>query len=278
MLEKVNMYHPDKVADRVAGALVDFAYSEDEAPKIAVEVLIGHGRATVVVETSIELDDRFVEATVMRIADIAPPDLTFIQVSQDVHLSRNQREGVRCGDNGVFTAKWNPQYEEAISLAKDLGKRFPYDGKYLFDFTDRTATICQSNSSNSDILQFSALSRFKTLIVNPLGEWVGGTNTDAGCTNRKLGSDQPYCNPNGLHGKDLSKADVSVSIYINSLSRKNNGAFVKAFCSIGSSAVTIIVEGHDAVQINFEDIVAFSKDYITNLGGFEKFAEYGVVW
>ena len=40
MFEKVNMYHPDKLADRIAGALVDLAYSEDDAPKIAVEVLL----------------------------------------------------------------------------------------------------------------------------------------------------------------------------------------------------------------------------------------------
>ena len=43
MFEKVNMYHPDKLADRIAGALVDLAYKEDPAPKIAVEVLLGHG-------------------------------------------------------------------------------------------------------------------------------------------------------------------------------------------------------------------------------------------
>ena len=43
MYEKVNPAHPDKVADRIAGALVDLAYQKDKNPKIAVEVLIGHG-------------------------------------------------------------------------------------------------------------------------------------------------------------------------------------------------------------------------------------------
>ena len=42
MFEKVNPSHPDKVADRIAGALVDLAYKQEENPKIAVEVLIGH--------------------------------------------------------------------------------------------------------------------------------------------------------------------------------------------------------------------------------------------
>ena len=43
MFEKVNPAHPDKIADRIAGAIVDLAYNESANPKIAVEVLIGHG-------------------------------------------------------------------------------------------------------------------------------------------------------------------------------------------------------------------------------------------
>ena len=46
MFEKVNPCHPDKVADRIAGALVDAAYRKEENPRIAVEVLIGHASAT----------------------------------------------------------------------------------------------------------------------------------------------------------------------------------------------------------------------------------------
>jgi S-adenosylmethionine synthetase len=38
IFEKVNPAHPDKVADRIAGAIVDLAYSKQESPKIAVEV------------------------------------------------------------------------------------------------------------------------------------------------------------------------------------------------------------------------------------------------
>lgn len=49
MIEKVNPQHPDKVADRIAGAIVDLAYRKQENPKIAVEVLIGHGVANVII-------------------------------------------------------------------------------------------------------------------------------------------------------------------------------------------------------------------------------------
>ena len=47
MFEKVNPAHPDKVADRIAGALVDLAYQKEENPRIAVEVLIGHSECSI---------------------------------------------------------------------------------------------------------------------------------------------------------------------------------------------------------------------------------------
>ena len=51
MFEKVNPCHPDKVADRIAGALVDAAYRKEENPRIAVEVLIGHGVCHIIAES-----------------------------------------------------------------------------------------------------------------------------------------------------------------------------------------------------------------------------------
>ena len=57
-------YHPDKVADRIAGAIVDVAYSIDENPKIAVEVLIGHGVCHIIAETSVDIEERDVKKIV----------------------------------------------------------------------------------------------------------------------------------------------------------------------------------------------------------------------
>ena len=50
MFEKVNPSHPDKLADRIAGAIVDLAYAEHENPRIAVEVLLGHGNCHIIAE------------------------------------------------------------------------------------------------------------------------------------------------------------------------------------------------------------------------------------
>ena len=68
MIEKVNPAHPDKVADRIAGAIVDLAYKMEENPKIAVEVLIGHGSCYIISETSVHLEEKQVDEIVKRIA------------------------------------------------------------------------------------------------------------------------------------------------------------------------------------------------------------------
>ena len=43
MFEKVNPSHPDKIADRIAGAIVDLAYTVQDNPKIAVVVMLIQG-------------------------------------------------------------------------------------------------------------------------------------------------------------------------------------------------------------------------------------------
>ena len=68
MFEKVNPGHPDKVADRIAGAVVDLCYTKNKNPKVACEVLIGHGECNIQVETSEQISAEDIEAIVERIA------------------------------------------------------------------------------------------------------------------------------------------------------------------------------------------------------------------
>ena len=84
MIEKVNPSHPDKVADRIAGAIVDLAYKTEHDPKIAVEVLIGHGKCHVIIETTAVLDEGAITAAIHRIAGNVDPDIMI--VPQDAHL------------------------------------------------------------------------------------------------------------------------------------------------------------------------------------------------
>lgn len=93
MIEKVNPSHPDKVADRITGAIVDLAYATEENPKIAVEVLIGHGVWHAIIEMTATLDKADICRAIHRIAGNVMCDVCI--TPQDRHLSDNQADGFR---------------------------------------------------------------------------------------------------------------------------------------------------------------------------------------
>ena len=128
MFEKVNPCHPDKIADRIAGALVDLAYANAEDPKIAVEVLIGHGVCHIISETSTSLDRAQVKAAVRRIAGKLKVD--YKEVAQDKHLAANQADKLRCGDNGIFKGVPLTDEQRKLSeIARSIYAEYPTDGK-----------------------------------------------------------------------------------------------------------------------------------------------------
>lgn len=263
MIEKVNPSHPDKIADRIAGAIVDLAYQVQPDPKIAVEVLIGHGVCRAVVETSAPLltpeGIRDIHKAVYRIAGMVRVDLSI--VPQDIRLANNQVNGFRCGDNGIF--KGIPLTEEQKKLSRvahDIYRAYPFDGKYILN-GDRLI-ICQSNAETLRLRE-----SYPDAEINPIGDWTGGTDVDTGATNRKLGSDMAdSVTGGGLHGKDLSKADVSVNIYAF-LKAQKTGKPVELCCAIGDDTI----DGKP-----YSEIVEQAREFIQSVGGFEAFAEWGL--
>lgn len=259
MIEKVNPGHPDKLADRIAGAVVDLAYAKEADPKIAVEVLIGHGQCHVIIETTAQLEPEPIRTAVRRIAGELETNLLI--VPQDVHLAGNQKYGLRCGDNGIFKGVPLTQEQKELSqIARSIYAEYPVDGKYILD-GDRLI-ICQSNASTETLRK-----SYPHAEINPLGDWTGGTEVDTGATNRKLGSDMAdSVTGGGLHGKDLSKADVSVNIHAF-LKAQRTGETVQLCCAIGDSEID---------GLPYADIVAEAKEFVHALGGFEKLAEWGL--
>lgn len=260
MIEKVNPMHPDKVADRIAGAVVDLAYKREENPKVAVEVLIGHGVCHIIAETSAELDSVEVCRAVHRITNCNNIMVDFKCVKQDIHLSENQRDGIRCGDNGIFKGvPLTDEQKELSRIAREIYAVYQTDGKYILD-GDRLI-ICQSHAGDE------LKGNYPDAVVNPIGYWTGGTDVDAGATNRKLGSDMAdSVTGGGLHGKDLSKADVSVNIYAF-LKAQKTGEVVELCCAIGDDHI----DGK-----TYHEIVNTARQHIISIGGFEKFAEWGL--
>lgn len=156
-------------------------------------------------------------------------------------------------------------------MAKELYDKYMADGKYILDREKRLLIICQSNAKAEEIAEEIAKDShywgYKCL-VNPLGDWTGGTDVDSGATNRKLGSDMgDAVTGGGLHGKDLSKADVSVNIYAH-IKAQETGKPVELSCAIGDDTV----DGKP-----YAEIVEIARQYIRDYGGFEKFAEWGLI-
>ena len=260
MFEKVNPMHPDKIADRIAGAIVDLAYKEAENPRVAVEVLLGHGKCHIIVETSVSLDLIEISKAVHRIAGDVQVDCVI--VPQDIHLANNQKDKIRCGDNGIFKGVPLTDEQKKLSkIARDIYKRYPFDGKYILD--GKRLIICQSNAKKEELKEL-----YPEAEVNPIGDWTGGSDVDSGATNRKLGSDMAdSVTGGGLSGKDCSKADVSVNIYAWLKAQKEN-RIIELSCAIGDE----FVDGKP-----YSEIVKIAKDYIDSLGGFEKFSEWGLI-
>lgn len=310
MYEKVNPNHPDKVADRIAGALVDYCYQQQRDPRVAVEVLIGHGETTIIAESSVQIPYEQAVQTVERIAG-KQEKVRLMCVPQDPHLADNQADGFRCGDNGIFKGMpITTEQSELTAFAKTMYERFPTDGKHVVALMPIPGmadsyhlTICQSQATQKEILdcveQFDNNRHYKNgepspiaeKKVNPLGEWTGGPMTDTGATNRKLGSDMGNAvTGGGLHGKDLSKADVSVNIVCHILAQEFQRQ-VTATCAIGDKEVTFHI-GNDPKQpfpanlptapdktLSYRDIVEQARNYLlTDCGGsFEKLAEWGLI-
>lgn len=282
MFEKVNPAHPDKVADRIAGAIVDMAYrlcpKSQGNPSIAVEVLIGHGQCTIIIETNLgsyidehHLDE--IRAHVRRISNEQNIRIDINIQEQDSALQHNQLDMIRCGDNGIF--RGFPENNEEIHLTKlanKLYQEYRSDGKYIYDSGIDRLIVCQSNADSKDKIRQYWLDTLPGSIAriefNPLGNWVGGINVDTGATNRKLGSDMGRAvTGGGLHGKDLSKADVSVNIYAY-LKACMSGREYHVSCAIGDECVDGML---------YSEIVEIARWYIDQIGGFEKFAEWGLI-
>ena len=193
-----------------------------------------------------------------------------------------------------------PEQRELTALIRTLDENFHSDAKAVL--TPDRLIVCQSNASYDEV--FQCIQEFvrhngygKTIIggmtpaqitINPLGPWTGGLDADSGATNRKLGSDLgDAVSGAGLHGKDLSKSDVSCQIVAHMLAQQYHTE-VRAAYAIGDEQVTFDgyygAENFDKglprfpITLPFAEVIERARLYVfTQFGSFEKFAEYGLI-
>ncbi|MBR0039649.1 MAG: S-adenosylmethionine synthetase [Lachnospiraceae bacterium] len=274
MFEKVNPSHPDKLADRIGGAIVDLGYKMQKNPKIAGECLIGHGICHIIIETSVDYKEKDIKEIVDRISD-SKIELDLKVVPQDIYLATNQNDEIKCGDNGIFKAcKVSDEEIKLTNIVKKLYTENPTDGKFIYDDATDTFIACQSNIKSEKLKEELLKTGIKNIIVNPLGDWTGGINVDTGATNRKLGSDMGRAvTGGGLHFKDISKSDVSVNVYLHKIANEEGLSEVTCKCAIGDK--NLIINGK---EVSYKQITDEAFDYIKNkIGGFEKLAEWGLI-
>lgn len=218
------------------------------------------------IESSVDFEEEEIFDIVYRITKMNDIQIEALLTKQDEKLAENQNGKIRCGDNGIFKGVPLTENEKRISaVAREIYDAYPYDGKYIL--TDDKFICCQSNAKNEDLKELFSEVKNLDIIVNPLGDWTGGTDVDTGATNRKLGSDMGQSvTGGGLHGKDLSKADVSVNIYAF-LKAQATCKVVELCCAIGDDTI----DGKP-----YSEIVEIAREYINKIGGFEKFAEWGL--
>ena len=270
MFEKVNKYHPDKIADRISGAIVDLGFKINSKCIIAVECLLGHGSCNVIVESNVKFKKLQIKEIINRISPVKLR-LNLKQVSQDIELNKNQTE-IHTGDNGIFKGlPISNEEKELIIISNNLEEKYKSDGKYII--ADDTLIICQSNANKKE-LETDVEDARSNIIINPLGFWKGGSDVDSGACNRKLGSDMGFAiTGGGINGKDCTKADVSVNLYCFALAQRLNTE-VTAYCSIGSSSVKIFYNNNFVIK-PFIEIYEYAIKAINEIGGYEKLSEYG---
>ena len=103
--------------------------------------------------------------------------------------------------------------------------------------------------------------------VNPLGDWTGGQMLIPALLMKAWKRYGRLCDWCGFNGKDLSKADVTLNIYAF-LKAQETGKPVQIACAIGDDTI----DGHP-----YQELVDIAAEYITSVGGFEKFAEWDVL-
>ncbi len=260
MIEKVNPSHPDKLADRIAGAIVDLACAEDPSPRITADVVLNRGQCHVMIDTSVRMKAADIADIIHRIAGDLVPDIHFACQKRRSGGAPAQETDLLCPSSGIYTGLPLTAEQKALSrTARKIYTEHPAPGVCLLQ-GDRL-TIC--HGGRLDALQME----YPHAEVWPLENWNGSAASAAGATNRRLQSDlADSVGSGGLHGRDLSQPDVSLSIY-GFLQAQRTGQSVQLISAAGDSTVS---------GIPYSEILQEAQGYIRFLGGFEKLAEWGL--
>lgn len=285
--------HPDKVCDTVSKAIADV----NIGGRNAIECMWGNQLFIVSGETNKQwLDDDLALAVgkVLRdVVGLTVSELESIQIINNLNIQSSEIDDIvgeaGTGDNGIYFGGYHKVYSPVIRKMKDLCsaltvsalKRFGYrtDGKFIFD-VDKRGNVTRfviNVASFSDVIPnthgFTYLIEYfvgcaeSIISVNPKGNWSKCFGfADTGLTGRKLACDGScglFAHGGGaMFGKDMSKADVTVPLYLADLAEKNIGRFQKectfsAASIIGDTELDVYKDEKYFDRISFNDMKNF---------------------
>lgn len=265
--ELVLVGHPDKVCDLVSKTICD----ANKGGRNAIECCWGNKLFVVSGETDRQWSDDHLCELVRRVLhDIGLTDeeVSSIEIRNNLNVQSSEINSIvgerGTGDNGIYFGGYHKVFSPVISRLKDLCvalsapvlKEWGYrtDGKFIFtvnkrgnitDLTINCASFANLPLGPNRVALESFIRAFAdaetTVIVNPKGDWHKCFGfADCGLTGRKLACDGScglFSHGGGaLFGKDISKADVTVPLYLTHLAKENIGH--KKVC--GFSAASII--------------------------------------
>lgn len=275
--EFVSPMHPDKICDRISGAILDEALKQDQKSRVAVETMGGHGVITITGEMTTKADIDIWETINDKVYPLEGTALSTNIVTQSPEIAQGVDTG-GAGDQGIMVGyacrdtdnKMPLEYELARDLCRTIYKEYPSDGK--------TQITIENDNITSILVSWSGVSKDKIreminawnedyltaeILINPAGDWnQSGFEADAGVTGRKIVVDAygPRVPVGGgaFSGKDPTKVDLSAAlmarkIAVETLSKDDTvyESKVKVAYAIGKKEPIMITE--EVTLYEFDD-------------------------
>lgn len=298
--ELVLMGHPDKVCDLVSKTVCD----ANRGGRNAIECCWGNKLFVVSGETDKRWTNGQISDLVRKVLHddigLTAEEVSSIEVRNNLNVQSSEINEIvgECGtgDNGIYFGGYHKVYSPVIERLKDMCaaltapvlREWGYrtDGKFIFNVdkkgnvTDLTIN-CASFENVPNVEAFKNFIHTFTgsetiVIVNPKGDWHKCFGfADCGLTGRKLACDGTcglFSHGGGaMFGKDISKADVTVPLFLEHLAKENIGrkkvCGFSAWSIIGDTNLEVFKDGKRFGVIPYSEMKEYVADKELNLFG-----------
>lgn len=302
--ELVLIGHPDKVCDLVSKTIADANPGE----RNAIECMWGNRLFVISGETTKQWTNDELENTVLNTLSnigLTNEELESLHIVNNLNIQSEEINTIvgdsGTGDNGIYYGGYHKVYTPVIRKMKELcvtlnatllgSYGYRTDGKFIFtvdrkgrviDFVLNVAKFKDRNADSDGLSRF--IKGFLNgnrinVTINPKGDWVKCFGfADCGLTGRKLACDNS-CGlfPHGggaFFGKDISKSDVTVPLFLERLAEENIGKFknsclFSASSIIGDTHLDVFKDGGFFERISYKTM----KKYVEN-GGLDVFGSF----